>query len=94
MMDFIGDLFGAFFWFGGIVFWLGALIFMRSKNVDHSNFFNFLRSFAFMCKHASELCYAYYLTSYQIQALSGQVKRAFPYIEDDEFSEVVDSRLD
>ncbi len=68
------------------------MIFMRAKNVDRSNLFNFLRSFAFMCKHASELISAYYLTSNQIAVLGGSVKKAFPYLEYDEFSDLMDSR--
>ena len=91
-MEVFADLIRAFFWFGGIVFWMGALIFMRSKYVDHSNLFNFLRSYAFMCKHAKDLVFAYYLTPAQVRMLYGQIKKAFPYIQYDEFSEIVNSR--
>jgi len=91
-MDFIGDLIRSFFWFGGLIFWLGAAIFMQAKNVDKSNLFNFLRSFAFMCKHADELTSTYYLTDNQVSVLGDTVKAAFPYIELDEFSEIVKSR--
>jgi len=92
LIAFFVDLVRAFFWFGGIAFWIGAAIFMKSKNVDKSNLFNFLRSFAFMCKHADELVSTYYLNANQIAVLRGAVKQAFPYVEYDEFSELMDSR--
>ena len=92
LISFIDALVRSFFWFGGIVFWLGAVIFMKSKLVDKSNIFNFIRSFAMMCKHASELVSTYYLTPQQIEVLGGTVKKAFPYIQYDEFSDLMDSR--
>ena len=71
----------------GVAFIIGGVQFMKSPETDDSNLFNYLRVFGHIAKHPGDLGRLYYISK------EGEIgKRAFPYIDKDEYSEVVRTR--
>ena len=70
----------------GLAFIIGGVNFMRSKETDDSNIFNYLRVFGHISKHPGDLAKIHYVYSGVIG------DRPFWYIGKDEYSEIVKTR--